>query len=262
MTNRGPVRVGVALTIVAVLAMSAGCTSTDQNASSPSPTAAPTSSVATTPTGPSAQYRLELGTNGDPDRHELVVPVPTGRTMAVTVSLGSDGETVAVDLVATLLRSDADGAGQEIELRITGVDADDPETVDGLASIVDSSSVLRRDRRLAVVEQVLDVPDGLAFRADAVARQALRAPFSLAGPLPLEAVGVGAAWEVQSVDGGETVDARDVSLLAVDGDGYRLAFALPDGEVEIIGRIGALLPDRQVITLVDAQLTVTADRLG
>jgi hypothetical protein len=253
-THRGSARVGIGLTVVITLiTLLSGCTASDEEAVVPPSTAS---------LAESSGYRLELESRGAGDRHDLVVPVPTGRTVGVTVSLGAQGETVRVELVATLVRADADGVGQEIELRIVDVEADDQDTADGLASIVDASSVLRRDRHLAVVEQVLDVPADLAFRADAVARQVLRAPFALVGPLPLESVGAGAVWQVQSMEDGETVDTRQVSLVEVDSDGYAFSFELPDGEVEIVGSSGALLPDRQVITLDDADLTVTAERTG
>lgn len=253
MTQRRATRsAGRLIVIIAATTVLIGCTASDRDDASPSPS--------TTVAPGSSQYRIELESVGGVDRHELVAPVPVGRTVGVEVSLRSQGEAVVVELVATVVRSAADGAGQEIELQIVAVDADDPDTVDGLEPIADARSRLRRDRRLAVVEQVLDVPEGLAFRADAVARQALRAPFSLVGPLPLEPVGAGASWQVQTIEGDETVDTRQVSLAQVDAEGFLLTFGLPEGEVEIAGRIGALLPDRQTINLLDADLTVIADR--
>lgn len=255
MTRRRAVRAAVGLlAVTASLTVSNGCGSSDENQG------ATTTSTTLDPTSPS--YRFELQSSGEPDRHDLVVPVPVGRTAEATVGLRSQGETVEVQLVATVLRSAADGGSQEIELRIVGVDADDVETIDGLGPIVGAASVLRLDQRHAVVEQVLDVPDDLGFRADAVARQALRAPFALIGPLPLEPVGVGSRWRVRSIERGQTVSDRAVTLVDVRPDGYVLMFELPEGLVEINGRPGALLPSRQTITLEDAELIVTANQSG
>ncbi len=205
-------------------------------------------------------YEFELTTPGDGARFVVVAPLPVGRSADVTVVLASDGETIAVELEAEVVAADAEQAVQEIDLRIVEVRADDPRAVDVLESIVGASSVLRRDRRQAVFEQTLDIPPGLGFRADAVARQVLRAPFSLAGPVALAPVGAGANWSVTTMDGDVAVDERDVAVEFVNDDGYTLRFSLPDGEVEIQGRTGALLPDLQVITLADAEIRVEAER--
>ncbi len=207
-----------------------------------------------------SNYSFELLDRGDVDRYELVAPVPVGRTADVTVSLASLGETIEVALEAKVVQAGADGAGQLIELVVVGVAADDASTVDGLLPIVGASSSLVRDERLSLVEQQLDVPPGLAFRADAVVRQALRAPFVLVGPLALEPIGSGASWTVQTTEDGAVIETASVEVLSSSAQGFHLRFEVPDGIVEIWGRAGALLPDEQVITLDNATLRVTADR--
>lgn len=228
-----------------------GCTTSDGVTVSPDTSAfAPASALA---------YSFELTDVGTGERHALIAPVPVGRSADVTVSLTSLGDTIDVQLEATVTQAGADGQSQLIELTIVGVDADDESTVDGLSPLVGASSSLVRDSRLSMVEQQLEVPSGLAFRADTVARQALRAPFVLVGPLALEPVADGASWTVEmSVDG--VVDASTVDVVSSTADGFELRLDVPDGEVEIRGRAGALLPDEQIITLGDATLTVVAER--
>ena len=209
-----------------------------------------------------SNYTFELVEFGDDERHTLVAPVPVGRTVDVVVSLSSLGETLDVQLEATVVQADAGGESQLIELVILGVEADDASTVDALAPIVGASSELVRDRRLSLVEQALDVPAGLAFRADTVARQALRAPFVLIGPLALEPIGAGASWTVETSDEGAALDSTTVEVVSVSADAFELRFEVPDGAVEISGRPGALLPDKQTITLDNATITVVAERLN
>lgn len=210
---------------------------------------------------PSASnYAFDLVDRGDVDRHELVGLVPVGRRAKIVVSLSSLGETVDVLLEATVLRAGADGEVQLVELVVVGVEADDTSTVNVLSPIVGSSSNLVRDERLAIVEQELDVPEGLAFRADAVVRQALRAPFALVGPLPLQPVGTGASWTIETTEDGAVVERTTVEVVSTSSEGFQLYFEIPDGVVEILGRAGALLPDEQIITLENATLSVTAKR--
>lgn len=209
-----------------------------------------------------SSYTIELIDAGAEDRHVLVAPLPVGRSADIVVSLGSLGETIDVSLEATLVRSGADGEGQLIELEVVGVDAGDVATEDALFSIVGASSRLVRDERLAVVEQELDVPVDLAFRADAVARQALRAPFLLAGPIVSDAVGSGASWTVQTTEDGVGISTTIVEVARSSIDGYVLHFELPGGQVEISGRPEELLPDEQIITLPDATVRVVAERSG
>lgn len=241
--------VGLVAAVIFLLPLS--CTSADDP-----PTAIP---VPTAPASASS-YTIELLDPGAPDRHLLAAPLPVGRAADIVVSLGSTDETIEVSLEATLVRSDADGEGQLIELVVVGVDANDTAAADGLAPIIGASSRLVRDERLAVVEQELDVPDGLAFRADAVARQALRAPFVLAGPLVDLPVGSGASWTTQTDADGEASDATTVEVVRSTIDGYLLRFELADGSVEITGRPDELLPDEQVITLDDATIRIVAER--
>lgn len=196
---------------------------------------------------------------GDGERYALVAPLPVGRRADVTVSLSSLGETIDVQLEAVVARAGADGESQLIELVVVGVEADDSATVDGLLPIVGASSTLVRDERLSIVEQQLDVPTGLAFRADAVVRQALRAPFGLVGPMALEPVGAGASWSVETSEGNATIDASTVEVVSSTADGFQLRFEVSDGLVELKGRSGMLLPDEQVITLDNATLTVVAE---
>lgn len=236
---------------LAISATSVGCSSTGDGTD-------PTDDVGLTVSGPGYEY--ELASVGQGERFELVAPIPVGRSALVTVGMASHGEAVEVDLVVEVRSADAGGVGQEIELRVVEVRSDDPHTVDSLDQILDASSIVRRDARRAVVEQVLDIPAGLGFRADAVARQVLRAPFSLVGPLALVPVGVGARWTVRDTDDGIVVDEREVTVSEIDESGHVLTFAVPDGAVEIHGRVDALLPDLQIITVSDAELTVTAAR--
>lgn len=235
--------------LLAVAGAVVGCTS--------SPVADP--EVGVDPAG-TLTYGFDLQWAGDDERYELISILPVGRTAVITVSLQSQGESVDVDLEATVVRAGADGVSQDIALDVTAVRSDDGATIDGLSSIVGASSVVRRDQRHAVVEQLLDVPTDLGFRADAVARQALRAPFSLAGPLPVLPIGDGATWSIESLDGPETIRVIEVAVIQVDSDAYALEFELANGSVETVGRIGAMLPDLQVITLDDAVVTVTAER--
>lgn len=229
-----------------------GCTTTDAAVDEPElPVVAPVSS---------SDYSFELTNLGLGERHELIAPVPVGRSANVTVSLTSLDETIDVSLQATVVQAAADGQSQLIELIVVGVQADDPSTVDGLAPIVGASASLVRDSRLSIVEQQLDVPAGLAFRADAVVRQALRAPFVLVGPLALEPVGAGASWTVETSEDGAVIDSTSVEVISSSSDGFQLRFAVPDGVVEITGRAGALLPDEQLITLDNATLRVVAER--
>lgn len=246
-----PSRVALAITIAGCSAV-LGCTSCGLDAGSGE------DEVSSLVDGPGYEY--ELSSVGTGERFELLMPIPVGRSVIVTVGLASGGEIIEVDLVAEVRAADAEGVGQEIDLRVVEVRSDDPQTVDGLEEILDSSSVLRRDERLAVIEQVLDIPEGLGFRADAVARQVLRAPFSLAGPLAPVPVGTDARWIVRTTDGEVVVDEREVTVVEIGDDGYVLGFVIPDGEVEIHGRFGTLLPDLQVITLADAEVTVSALR--
>jgi len=213
------------------------------------------------PTSASVRYEFELTGLGDENRHELTRPVPVGRAAAITVSLSSRGEAIEIGLEATVTDAPADGSNQIIELVVVRLDADDVETIAGLAAILDASSTLLRDERLAVVEQTLDVPAGLSFRADAVARQALRAPFALTGPLALRPVGTGAEWTVETIEDGVVAEIRRALVTKSSSEGYVISFAVPEGTVEMSGRAGELLPDEQVITLDDAVLTVTAERI-
>jgi hypothetical protein len=218
--------------------------------------------IADLPPPAAARYEFQLTSFGADDRHELSVPVPVGRSAAISVSLSSQGEAIVVGLEAKLTDAPADGSSQIIDLVVVSVDADDDETIEGLAPMLSASSTLLRDERLAVVEQVLDVPPGLSFRAEAVARQALRAPFALIGPLALQAVGSGAEWTVETMEGGAVTDTRNVVVVSSSADGYVIRFDVPEGAVELSGRPGALLPGEQVVTLDDAVLTVTAERIG
>lgn len=220
------------------------------------------SGASTTVTAISSGYRLEIESVGADERHELVSAVPVGRTARVVVSLSSQGEVIDVELEAEVIRADADGSSQDIELRVVAVRSDDPETVDGLGPIIEATSRIRRDARLAVVGQALDVPDDLGFRADAVVRQALRAPFSLAGPLPLEAVGSGASWTTVSFAPGEPDRVTNVVLETATAESYAYSFDIPQGTVAVAGRPGALLPERQDIVLDDAVVTITATPAG
>lgn len=214
-----------------------------------------------TPTSGSVRYEFELTGLGDDDRHELTAPVPVGRAAAITVSLSSQGEAIEIGLEATVTEAPADGSNQIIELVVVRLDADNVETIAGLTAILDASSTLLRDERLAVVEQILDVPGGLSFRADAIARQALRAPFALTGPLALQPVGTGAEWTVETIEDGVVTEIRRVLVTRSSIEGYLISFAVPEGTVELSGRAGELLPDEQMITLDDAVLTVTAERI-
>lgn len=210
---------------------------------------------------PSASdYTFELTNLGSGERYELIAPVPVGRTADVTVSLTSLDETVDVSLEANVVQAGADGQSQLIELIVVGIVADDASTVDGLSSIVGASASLVRDGRLSIVEQQLNVPAGLTFRADAVVRQALRAPFVLVGPLALQPVGAGATWTIETSEDGTIIDSTDVEVISNSADGFQLRFEVPDGVAEITGRPGALLPDEQLITLDNATLRVVAER--
>lgn len=231
-----------------------GCTSADTVAESPElPAVAPLSA---------ADYVFELTNFGSGERHGLVAPVPVGRIADITVSLTSLDETVDVSLQATVVQAAADGQSQLIDLVVTGVEANDASTVDGLMPIVGASASIVRDGRLSIVEQQLNVPSGLAFRADAVVRQALRAPFVLVGPLALEPVGSGAAWTVSTMQDGAVLDTTSVEVVSSSAEGFELRFEVPDGVVEITGSAGALLPDEQLITLDNATLRVVAERLN
>lgn len=210
----------------------------------------------------SVRYEFDLKAVGDSDRHQLVAPVPVGRSAAVSVTLSAQGEAIEVGLEAIVTEAAADGSSQVVDLVVVSLDAVDAETVEGLSPILDASSTVLRDERLAVVEQVLDVPPGLSFRAEAVVRQALRAPFALVGPMALQAVGSGAAWSVETIEDGVVVEIREVSVGSSSIDGYVITFDVPGGTVDLSGRAGALLPDEQVITLDDAVLTVTAERIA
>lgn len=229
-----------------------GCTASEGEPVVPAaPAVAPSSA---------SSYVLDLIDQGDVDRYDLVGLVPVGRRVNVVVTLTSLGESVVVLLEATVLRAGADGEVQLIELVVTGVNADDASTVDVLSPIVGSSTSLIRDERLAIVEQQLEVQEGLAFRADAVVRQALRAPFALVGPLPLEPVGTGASWTIETSEDGAVIDTTTVEVVRSSSEGFQLRFDVPDGVVEISGRAGALLPRQQIIMLDNASLTITAER--
>lgn len=233
-------------------AVLAGCTTAESTVEPANqPVVAPVSA---------SQYTFELTDIGAGERHVLVAAVPVGRTADVIVSLTSIGETIDVQLEATVVQAGADGESQLIELVVVGVDADDASTVDVLLPIVGASSSLVRDSRLSLVEQQLEVPGGLAFRADTVARQALRAPFVLVGPLPLQPVGDGAMWVVEAGEDGADLGSTTVEVVDSSVDGFQLRFDVPDGVAEIKGRAGALLPDEQIITLDNATLTVIAER--
>ena len=239
-------------TLVLGAATLLSCTSTGDRIETPDQlTTAPASA---------SNYTFGLTEIGGGERHALIAPVPVGRQADVTVSLASLGETIDVQLEATVAQAGADGESQLIELVIVGVEADDVSTVDALSPIIGASSSLVRDRRLSMVEQQLDVQAGLAFRADTVARQALRAPFVLVGPLALEPVGDGASWSVETSESEAVVISTNVEVISSSVDGFQLRFDVPEGVVEIWGRAGALLPDRQVITLDNATLTVVAER--
>lgn len=229
-----------------------GCTSAGGDVVGVDSTAVPPASAST--------YTLDLVDSGDQPQFPIVAPVPVGRQANITVSLMSLGEAVDVSLVATVLQAGADGGNQLIELDVAGVDADVDATVAALSSIVGASSTLVRDQRLAVVEQELDVPSGLAFRADAVVRQALRAPFSLVGPLTLEPVGPGASWTVRFDEDADATDTLVMEVVDSSADRFELRFAVADGVAEITGQPGALLPDEQLITLDNATLRVVAER--
>lgn len=205
-------------------------------------------------------YSLDIIDLGEPERFPVVLPVPVGRQANITVSLTSLGDAIDVSLVATVIQAGADGRNQLVELEVVGVEAVADSTVDALVSIVGASSSLVRDERLAVVEQTLDVPTGLAFRADAVVRQALRAPFSLVGPMTLESVGPGASWTVDFDEGADAADTLLVAVVNNSSDGFDVRFEVADGVAEITGRPGTLLPDQQLITLDNAALRVVAER--
>lgn len=228
-----------------------GCSSGDESPAVAETTVVPPSATV---------YRIELVDAGAADRHVLVAPVPVGRRAEISVQLASLGERIEVRLDASVIQSGASGGGQLIDLVVVGVDADDPDTVVGLQDIVGASSRLVRDERLAVVEQQLDVPEGLAFRPDAVVRQALRSPFALAGPMVTEAVGDGASWTIDTVEDGVVAETTVVEVISADADGYVLSLEVPGGSVMVTGQAGALLPDEQVITLDDATVTVVAER--
>lgn len=215
--------------------------------------------IAVAPLSASA-YEFELVNLGTGERHALVAPVPVGRMADVIVSLTSLDETIDVQLEATVVQAGADGQSQLIELVIVGVDAGDGSTVDALEPIIGASSELVRDDRLSIVEQQLDVPNGLGFRADTVARQALRAPFVLVGPLALQPVGNGAAWTVETVEDGSVLDSSTVEVVSSSAEGFQLRLDVPNGVAEISIRAGALLPDEQVITLDNASVTVISER--
>jgi len=93
-----------------------GCTTTDDAVvDTPEQPAMPASA---------SNYTFELVEFGDDERHTLVAPVPVGRTVDVVVSLSSLGETLDVQLEATVVQADAGGESQLIELVILGVEAD------------------------------------------------------------------------------------------------------------------------------------------
>ena len=191
------------------------------------------------------------------ERHPLIAPLPVGLRSEVTVSFGALGETIDVVLDVELIRSGADGGGQLIELVVISVRAGDAPTTDALLPIVGASSRLVRDERRAIVEQSLDVPAGLESRTDAIVRQALRAPFALAGPLVTDPVGAGASWQVIRGDDAE-VDITTVDVVSNTAERHVLRFAIADGDVEITGRPDEMLPDEQTISLGEAMMRVVA----
>lgn len=232
--------------IVVAVGFLAACTSSGEP---PEPASFPVSASA---------YSFDLIDQGASDRHPLVALVPVGRRAQVQVTMSSVSEAIDVMLEASVVQASADGSSQLVRLEITGVDSDDASTVEALAPIIGASASLVRDRRLSVVEQTLEVPAGLAFRADTVARQALRAPFALVGPLALDVVGDGAVWTVTDAADAPTT----VEVVASSAEEFQLRFDVPGGSVELTGRSGALLPSEQIITLDNAALVVTAERLN
>lgn len=243
--------VAAALTAVG----SAACTTDDAASTDAAPAEVTTTTAA--PPASARSYEVDLIAAGSEPRFPLVAPVPVGRSVDISVVFESRGEAVTVLVEAEVVASVAGGGGKQVDLVVANVAAEDPDTVAALEPIVGASSQLVLDERRAVVEQSLSIPEGLTFRADTIVGQALRAPFALAGPLPLDPVGVDASWSVV-----DTVSETTVQLTMVDADSYRLRIESVDATVDVSSSAGRLLPERQTIELVDATLTITSERSG
>ncbi len=238
-----------------------GCTSVSSesgSANASSPSAPPPTALADLPPD-TAGYAIEVITLGSNERRELLEPTPVGQSTQLDVSFDSGGDPLVIGLRSEVLRSSADGQSQTVSIVIESIDTSDAALLAGLQPIVGASLEAERDPHRAVIDLDLVVPSNVGIRAEAVARQALQAPFLLGSPIPSQPFGVGGEWTltVRSATGDSESRRYLIEDLSASVATIAVSFDGGTGLVEL--ERGESFPLHQRVTL-DGN-TVVVDRV-
>lgn len=149
--------------------------------------------------------------------------VPTGSMPEVTL-----GMTVKVDRVSD------DEIEMSFEYDKVGVDGDDPTVESTLGSLVGTSGTITTDANGVYLDGDVEAAAGMDPTMESMLQQLEQQLANMTVPLPTEAVGQGAVWEVESpieLNGLQACNTYTYTLGELDGSEYELDVEI-DQEME------------------------------
>lgn len=164
-------------------------------------------------------------------RMDTSMSVETDGTSAPTQSI----PTITLGMVATVDRVSDDEIEMSVEYDEVDVDGGDAAVESTLASIVGTTATITTDTRGVFVDGDVDPAPGIDSTLESTLDQVEQQFASLTVPLPDEAVGPGAEWEVEApfeLNGLETCNTATYTLTELDGSAYEL-------DVEVDQQMGA-----------------------
>lgn len=191
-------------------------------------------------------YEMVVEQQGSAPHVGLSASPTVGQRRRLRVVWEQEGLRITALLGVEVVASAADGSTHTVSAELLSIEADDRAVEASLQAAIASGAELHRNDHWVIVDQRLDLSDGLGSRDEDVVRQLLVVPFAHQGPVPAFELGQGAVW-VATVRDGDARTVRRHRLVAVDDAHFEIAVDQGEVSVEYATGFGEAVAHRLVV---------------